>query len=509
MSKKTAVIIALIIALIIIALIAVAVLRQNNSQSPSKQELLQKLELLKSEYDAAKADGYDVSEAEKLGLEARQALDNRDYKTADILLNKISGILESMGRTVVPMPTNSSAQEIMEDALTKLSQVKVISQYRYVTDGMNGRTTGDVIKIFKDTKTDFIFQGLIRQNPLPEKCSDLPQAQQSNCKLSGYSYESFGKAISQIKTEMPNIIFGGGFLAEYLDPASRNEITGQTYTKDELWNMALDPGKWGLSKTKDQYQTELAVHFGWIKAGQPYDPKEQMKWYVPDITNPEVKELFLSWAKKQIDIGVDAIWIDGLYGQAYLLEQLTGDMNDPIVKESYDAATYIVDEIHKYGLSKGKYVYVVSWAVVGDYAILLEAPYQAPDLDAVMMTVGAAEINSGKMNENRWDTTITKIKEKFGNTPIFARIDYGTAGSPLGALSSLSNEDAIQFLKTADAYLQQKGVVFIYPIHGGNLGVTGQKGENLSYGKYDWYDSLAPEFGTYETIKELAQGKAQ
>ncbi len=29
----------------------------------------------------------------------------------------------------------------------------------------------------------------------------------------------------------------------------------------------------------------------------------------------------------------------------------------------------------------------------------------------------------------------------------------------------------------------------------------------LSYEKYNWYDALAPEFDTYDTIKELAQSK--
>jgi len=31
--------------------------------------------------------------------------------------------------------------------------------------------------------------------------------------------------------------------------------------------------------------------------------------------------------------------------------------------------------------------------------------------------------------------------------------------------------------------------------------------KKLSYGKFNWYDSLAPEFQTYETIKDLAQNK--
>jgi len=41
----------------------------------------------------------------------------------------------------------------------------------------------------------------------------------------------------------------------------------------------------------------------------------------------------------------------------------------------------------------------------------------------------------------------------------------------------------------------------------GGLGGKGVK--KLSYGKYDWYDSLATEFETHETIKELAQNKSK
>jgi len=31
----------------------------------------------------------------------------------------------------------------------------------------------------------------------------------------------------------------------------------------------------------------------------------------------------------------------------------------------------------------------------------------------------------------------------------------------------------------------------------------------LSYGRFNWYDSPAPEFQTYETIKELAENKSK
>ena len=80
--------------------------------------------------------------------------------------------------------------------------------------------------------------------------------------------------------------------------------------------------------------------------------------------------------------------------------------------------------------------------------------------------------------------------------------------SPLSAFSQeLNSNQASQFLHIADEYLQEKEIKFIYPISGGNMGSIGSKAGTLSYGKYDWYDALAPELDTYETIKELANKK--
>lgn len=52
-------------------------------------------------------------------------------------------------------------------------------------------------------------------------------------------------------------------------------------------------------------------------------------------------------------------------------------------------------------------------------------------------------------------------------------------------------------------------MIFIYPVHGGNMGGNSKVrsfGMDNEYGRV--YDSLAPEFDTYETIKELANKKA-
>ncbi|MBU4141380.1 hypothetical protein KKE99_00710, partial [Patescibacteria group bacterium] len=88
MNKKILVLLVIII-IAILAIAVIAIKQKRAAQNPeiTKQELQQKFQLLKLQYDAAKAQGYDVSEVESLGLEVKQAFDNGDYKTAGDLLD--------------------------------------------------------------------------------------------------------------------------------------------------------------------------------------------------------------------------------------------------------------------------------------------------------------------------------------------------------------------------------------------------------------------------------------
>ena len=88
-------------------------------------------------------------------------------------------------------------------------------------------------------------------------------------------------------------------------------------------------------------------------------------------------------------------------------------------------------------------------------------------------------------------------------------IDYGGPGrTPLYVFSQeLSKKEAKEFLRKADKFFSQKGIIFIYPLHGGDMGRKKMRIKKLSYSKFNWYDSLAPEFETYEMIKKLAQSK--
>ncbi len=157
-------------------------------------------------------------------------------------------------------------------------------------------------------------------------------------------------------------------------------------------------------------------------------------------------------------------------------------------------------DIHKYGSSRGKYIYVGSWDET-------DLPYPAPELDFVTAWISQEEIKKKIPDEAKWKEEKRKVNEKYGNIPIIAVIDWAFhTDTPMGVFSqTLSKDEASETLQNFDAFFKENGILFVYPLHGGFMGWEATK---LSYGKGKTYDSLAPEFDTYETIKELAEKKA-
>ena len=108
-------------------------------------------------------------------------------------------------------------------------------------------------------------------------------------------------------------------------------------------------------------------------------------------------------------------------------------------------------------------------------------------------------------SDKQVDKKKADIDKTYKNIPVFAFIDWADNGAPLAVFSQeLSSEEQSNLLIKANDFYSSKGINFIYPVHGGNMGGNAK---TLAYGQYGWYDSLAPEFDTYETIKELAQNK--
>jgi cell fate (sporulation/competence/biofilm development) regulator YlbF (YheA/YmcA/DUF963 family) len=499
MSKKILIGIGIFV-VIIALLVGIYFIQVYKPAIQEKKQLIERFSEFESQYQEKKAQGYDVSEAGEFARKAKRAFDKKDYKMANGFLNNALEALEK----AVKIP--AIPEDVKATAKARLARVKVASVYESVTDGpLFGRSTDDVVNIFKETKTDFIFPGWWRWLPAPETPDSIaPElleflAEEKNLskeqvattiEKKGYFYKKLQDSITLIKKENPGIIFVGGIPAEKVNIIEQNDITGEIYGTEATQKMALDPKKWGIDVSKEQIQQKLKDFFNLKYA------------YFADITNPDFQELPLSQAKRLIDSGADAIWLDALFAQARALEKITGDPEHPAVKESYEAASRIVDEIHKYGYSKyGKYIYVGTWWH------FVELPYPAPDVDFITMSPSPQEIKQKSLDQDLWETKITEIRGKLGDVPIFAFIDWAGDNAQIAIFSQkLSKEEQKVFLRQSDDFFTKMSIKFIYHVHGGDMGPSATR---LSFGKFYFYDSLAPEFETYETIKELAQKKVK
>ncbi len=470
----------------------------------TEEQLLRRFSRFEMEYQKKKASGYDVTEAEEYVREAKRAFERRDYIMANKFLDRaFEALRRAIKVSAIPDDVKAAARE-------RLSRVKVASFYMTITDvKMFNRSYDDVVNILKGVRTDLIFGAFHHWITCPERCEDILNAppecidsskiqkQYERCKKHGYSFAEFQNATKKIKAEMPDTIIVVSLPLEFLNPCSRNSITGEILLRNKTWEMALDPSKWGIPVTREQFQTWWAKRHNWVKE-EPYNPKEQMPFYFPDPSNPDFQELFLSHAKRLIDAGADAIWIDMLFMPSLLLKQLTGDEKHRAVRETFNASSKIVDKIHEYGYSKGKYIYVGSWGTAASF------PYPPPDLDFITGTVHRDEILNG-INETKWEERISFIRERMPNATIFVFFDYGYDNSPMETFSQeLTPEQQREFLKVCDEFFTKKNITFIYPIHGPDMG---ENIKILSFAKSRCYDSLAPEFRTYEILEKLAEKK--
>jgi hypothetical protein len=372
-----------------------------------------------------------------------------------------------------------------------LSGVKSAILYERVSDGVFfGRGMGEVVDIVEETDADLVLRAFFRWEVVPESAdAAIPGYSASYVKQkigAGYSYEQYTEAIKAIKARKPDTLIIGAIAAQRLNQLEVDDVTGESFSQEQTFDMALDPQEFGIRLSKEEGQSRAAQLLHW---------SDKSPAYFPDITNEDYQSLLVSRAKKQIDLGADGIWVDMLFSQASLLQTLSADESQ--VKASYDAAAKIVDEIHAYGYAKyDKRIYVGTWSSFTDF------PYPPPDVDFVTATPKSEEITGG-LDEKRW----ASIKNEAGDAPVFAFIDWTAEGAPMDVFSQdLTPEQQREFLKTADAFFTERGMIFAYPVHGGTFPQTS---ERLSFGKYGVYDSIVPEFQTYETIRELAQNKSK
>lgn len=171
------------------------------------------------------------------------------------------------------------------------------------------------------------------------------------------------------------------------------------------------------------------------------------------------------------------------------------------------AASKIVDAIHRYGSSKGKYIDVGYWA--NPFGLIKDSSYVPAKVDFVTISPSKEEVLAKKLDEEKWGKEIEFIGKIYGDIPIFAFIDWAFDDSQIVAFSQkLNKEEQSEVVETFDKAFERMGVNFVYPLHGGYMG-QGVVTTKLSFGKDRIYDSLSPEFDTYETIKKLAQEKVK
>jgi len=352
-----------------------------------------------------------------------------------------------------------------------IASIKSACVYESVIDTM--RSLDDVPPIFADIGCEYIHRSFFRWMGMAKIEQD---------------YDVYGmlkQQVISIKSKSPSIVIGGAVTTQEINVIEYNPLTKTIISKEETWGMALDPQKYGFSMTKEELYNEYVTITG------------NADYIFPDILNLDYQDLFMSYVKMQIDAGIESIWIDGFYTQAAIFYMLSGkDITHPAVQSVFISQNVLIDKIHEYNNN----VTVGSW---GGGLFLDISSWTAPNLDFVTSSPDPDEISNMVPNDILWKEKVNKIYLKFGTVPIFAFIDWGfTTDTQLGIFSQeLRAFEQSNFLIKLNKVLIDNGIVFAYPVHGGYMGAGAAV---RAYGIYNKYDSLAPEFNTYNVIKELS-----
>mgnify|MGYP000751773892 CR=1 FL=1 len=301
----------------------------------------------------------------------------------------------------------------------------------------------------------------------------------------GYTYEHLKKAVRAMHER--GVKYCGGVGVQWLNARERDPVTKKVYERSETWAMALDPGKWDIPYPKIKFQERMARRLGHIAPDEPYNPAE-VRAYFPDLTNEDYQKLFLNIVRKQVECGVDAVFVDALYVQAIELARLAGKKHQA-VQETWEAIYNIVSEIKRMGVE------VISWI-----GYLLFPEFSPPPLDYGAATPLAEEIKNKKLNSKRWDEISKRVAH-----PSLVYLDYGLPKLPIWYFSQeYTLEEQRRFLPVLDKFFTHRGLTFVPTLHC-IIAETGIK--RLAWGKFPLYDATAPEFYAYDVLEKIALEK--
>ncbi|HIQ04873.1 MAG TPA: hypothetical protein EYH31_04155, partial [Anaerolineae bacterium] len=134
-------------------------------------------------------------------------------------------------------------EEVVETPQDRLARVRVAVVYEALVDRFSYEGLRDVdtaAGLFSELEADFIHRAFFRWRAFAkfEQQADI--------------YGMLEDAIERVKSKNPDVIIGGAVAAQEMNVVEYNPLTGQIVPKEKVWEMALDPQRYGLDLSKEE-----------------------------------------------------------------------------------------------------------------------------------------------------------------------------------------------------------------------------------------------------------------
>jgi hypothetical protein len=208
-------------------------------------------------------------------------------------------------------------------------------------------------------------------------------------------------------------------------------------------------------------------------------------------------------AEKLIDSGADIINFDQVYTYA---QYRIMSMGKPAGQTAQNYSQYfdnVVATVRQYAAQKGVQILVTMncGTVEAAKALLRASSASLEMLDIITVVFNPADFSWPYTTKDDWAGLKAAVSTAYKRqVPIVAFMDSVGENSPTNAklplskFAALRTADQIKVLKKLDASTRAAGVLFAYPVYGGNVDPSGRPGI--------LYDSV--RYGTYNTIVALS-----
>ena len=274
-------------------------------------------------------------------------------------------------------------------------------------------------------------------------------------------------------------------------------LTFECLSEEEVKSMLLNFGKWGIINPETGKPYTLEETQSYLKGIAASLGLNFSNLGVFDTSSEKLIEYQVRRAVALKRAGVRAVWFDLFFQLPLRVSRLLNlSLSHPMVKDLYEGVKEIVERARGEGL------------MVGTWVTALQFPYEPPKLDFLTESPSSREVLNVKVDYGRWDEIAKLIKEKEPDSLLIIILDFGERDNlPLAIFSQrLSPDQQRKFLvelRNLADYLRKRyglNVAVAYPVHGPGIGAGA---ERLAWGKYRIYDAKAPEFDTYEVIREF------